>query len=471
MFKTICSLGTVACLLGVTLPAAAQDRWSTNSYLNVFHGSLPQQPLGFKFGSNVNSVSVSSTEATYRNKLGESLFDVGVLSSPSTPNSGIGLRANAAVLVNEGVALGVNALWTSQVRDYVVNFLWAPHNTDVVLRASASRLSGSQLFNFPSGSSAAALSQVGHMIGVNYLPRAETVPFLHSIGFSDWRAEAEQTGGSVPTYFVRESLESYKVLLDPKKLATGTLRGSAFDTQIEITPKLFSRIALGSESVVFPFAAGFEERTRRTFQYALLQFRPYESLTYQIDYRAGSSERTVSAAIGFRQFVFTAFSNRRADHQPQTNGFLVSYTIPLGQQFRSSPVNALTRPKKYSLDDYLLRQAARRPAQLPRTFLAKVDQTTVRTVATIDRSGLPADASITTTGDILLTVGVGGGSIVSVARNGQAFGSSSAIELSGMQLALRARYLPAPIDTGDRYQISLVDSSGMPYTVTMTAIR
>jgi hypothetical protein len=283
-------------------------------------------------------------------------------------------------------------------------------------------------------------------------------------------AKANQTNQGDPTYVVTQNASTYQVVMDPRKLATGTLRGGSLDTQIGLTKQIVGKVSLGYESLIFPFSDGTQEADRKIFQNYLMQYQPIHEVILQAGYKIGAAENNISLSAGYQRWLLTGFKNNGNNGVLGNQGMMLTYRIPLDGKSNDGPLNLLARPEDVGSSSYVLRDAFIRPVQLPQTFLAKVDTTATKTIVSINKSGLPNGATVNSAGDILITVGAGGGSITGITRNGAPFSSSSAIQMSGMQVVIHTKLLATPVPGGDTYAVSLLDSTGANYDVSMTAV-
>jgi len=394
---------------------------------------------------------------------------VGVEYASPTSNYGYGLKADGAALVSSTFALGANLTAYSNLKEAVLNGVWMPQDTHLKMKLSTAYMWGQQNFDFYSGAANANLNQASYYFSAQYVVPKETSDYLHTIGLSNWGTKANQTNQGDPVYVVAQNTSAYQVIMDPRKLATGTLQGASLDTQMGITQQIVTKVSVGYESLVFPFSDGTQESDRAVFQNYLIQYQPFHEVILQAGYKVGAAENNISLSAGYNQWLLTGFKNNGNNGMVGNQGVMLTYRIPLDGKTNGGALNLLARPEDVGSSSYVLRDAFVRPVQLPQTFLAKVDTTAVKTVVNINKSGLPNGVTVNSAGDILATVGAGGGSITGVTRNGAAYGYSSTVQMSGTQVVIHTKLLPAPSASGDTYAISVVDSTSTPYTVTMTA--
>ena len=104
--------------------------------------------------------------------------------------------------------------------------------------------------------------------------------------------------------------------------------------------------------------------------------------------------------------------------------------------------------------------------QLPQVFLAKVDATAVKTLASISKVG--PGVTVNSAGQVLVKVGIGKGIITGVTRNGAAFAYTSSLIPTESGLLINPLALPSAVNNGDAYVASIMDSHSNPYLVNFT---
>lgn len=387
-----------------------------------------------------------------------------------TPGSsyGLGVKANGAYLLDKSVAVGANLLLNKNMKEAVFNGVWMPEDTNLKAKFSASYMVGQQDFNFYSGNSSANLSQVSYYFSTQYVVPKEKSDYLHSVGVSTWGSKANQTNNPDPIYSVATTSTAYQIMMDPRKLAVGTLQGESLDTQVGITKQVIAKASMGYEILKFPFSDGTQELDRRMYQDYVVQYQPIPELALLAGYKMGAALNNVMLSAAYAQWKITGFKNNGNNGITGNQGVLLSYSIPLDGNAKLAAVGTLTRPELIGNSTYILRDAATRPVQLPQAFLAKVDTTAVKMVASINRVGLPAGATVNAAGDMILTVGVGGGVITQTTRNGVSYSSGSVAQIVGSNLVIHVKQLPAASSGGDTYVFSVTDSGGSTYYVTIT---
>jgi len=430
---------------------------------------LSAAPSAIRVGEGGTAASLGANASDFRFESDDYLAHVGVQYASPKSNFGYGLSVDGAALLNSTVALGLNISGFSNLKEGVLNGVWMPEDTQLKMKLSAAYMWGQQNFDFYSGSSNANLNQASYYFSGQYVVPKETSEYLHMLGVSNWGTKANQTNNPDPVYLVTQTANSYQIMMDPGKLSTGTLQGGSFDTQLGLTKQIVTKLSVGYESLTFPYSDGTQDINKTVFQNYLVQYQPIENILLQVGYKMGAALNNLMASVGYDQFLLTGFKNNGNNGVLSDHGVMLTYRIPMGGTNSSSnPLNLLARPEAISGSAYVLRDAYVRPVQLPQTFLAKVDNTAVQTVATINKAGLPNGVSVNSSGDVVATVGVGGGTITGVTRNGSTFSYTSSIKMSGGQVVIVSKLLPVPTNGVDTYAIAINDSTGSPYIMTVT---
>jgi hypothetical protein len=243
------------------------------------------------------------------------------------------------------------------------------------------------------------------------------------------------------------------------------LQGEALNAQVGITKQVIAKASAGYEALKFPFSDGTQEANKRIFQDYVAQYQPTEQIVLQAGYKLGAATNNVMLSASYAQWKLTGFKNTGANGMVGNQGANLTYSIPLDGSVKSAAFGALTRPELIGNGAYILRDAATRPIQLPQTFLAKVDTTAVKTVASINKASLPNGATVDAAGNVLIQVGIGGGVITQVTRNGASYVYASTMQIVGTNLMIKTRLLPAAASNGDAYVVSVTDSGGTAYLV------
>lgn len=384
-----------------------------------------------------------------------------------TPGStyGFGIKVDGSHLLGKTVAIGANLMINKNLKEIVLNGVWLPVDLNVKTKFSGSYMTGEQTFNFYSGSSNANLSQASYYFSTQYIVPKEKSDYLHFIGVSAWSSDAKQTNNPDPIYSLSESANYVDIMKDPRKLSVGSLRGGSADIQVGLASQLTAKVSLGYEGITFPYSNGTQESNIRAYQNYALQYNPIPELAFQADYKMGVALNNILLSAIYRQWKIAAFMNIGVNGIAGNQGVMLSYSIPIDGKNKAAFVGGLTRPESIGNSKYILHDAIARPVQLPQAFLAKVDLTAVKKVASIDKSNLPDGASITPDGDLVIVVGDGSLASSSFTRNGNNYPANEIIEIAGNRIFIRTKAIPAPSNLMDQYSIVVTDTSLNTYSV------
>ena len=446
-------------------PGAANNPFSPGANNAPMPGAAPS----VNFGSGGAGASLSPTASKFYYESKDYLANVGLEYVSPKSNYGFGLKADAAALLGKTYAIGTN-LTFNKINEAVVNAVWMPEDTNIKAKLSAAYMWGQQNFDFYSGNSSASLTQASYYFSTQYVVPKERSDYLHSVGVSTWSSKAKQTNNPDPVFSTAETATAYNIMMDPLKLAVGTLQGQALDTQVGITKQVIAKASMGYEALKFPFSDGTQELNRRLYQDYVVQYQPIPEVSLQAGYKMGAALNNVMLSAAYSQWRLTGFKNNGNNGITGNQGVMLAYSIPLDGKDKSVPTSALTRPELIGNTSYILRDAAIRPVQLPQAFLAKVDATAVTMLASISKAGLGAGVGVNSQGQVLLNVGSGNGTISSagVTRNGATYAYTSIIVATATGLMINTLKLPAAASSGDTYVVSITDSNNVPYLVNFT---
>ena len=432
-----------------------------NTGLN--QGRSPSVILGDAgIGANI---SPTTTNFHYESK--SYLAHVGVDYISPKSNYGLGIKADGAALLTKTSAIGTNLSLNNNNKEAVLSGVWMPEDTHLKAKLSASYMWGQQDFGFYSGTSGANLTQASYYFSTQYVVPKEQSDYLHSAGISTWGSRARQTNNPDPVYSVVNTASSYQIMMDPRKLAVGTLQGESLDAQLGITKQVIAKVSAGYESLKFPFSDGTQELDKRIYQDYVVQYQPIQEVALQAGYKMGAAMNNIMLSAAYGQWRLTGFKNNGVNGVAGNQGILLGYSFPLDGKTKSVALGTLIRPELVGNSSYILRDAATRPVQLPQAFLAKVDTTAVKTVATINKLGLPNGVTVNAAGDLLIAVGVGAASITQVTRNGSAYAFNSVMQVAGTNVQIHSKLLPAATSSGDVYVITATDTASTPYLITI----
>lgn len=445
-----------------TGPGASNNLFSPGAN----NAAMPAAAPSLNIGGAGAGASISATGSKFHYESEDYLANVGLEYVSPKASYGVGLKASAAALLGKTYAIGTN-LTFNQTNEAVINAVWMPENTNVKAKLSAAYMWGQQNFDFYSGNANASLTQASYYFSTQYVVPKERSDYLHSIGASTWGSKAKQTNNPNPVYVTTETASAYNIMMDPLKLAVGTLQGEALDAQVGITKQVITKASMGYESLKFPFSDGTQELNKRLYQDYVVQYQPIPELSLQAGYKVGAALSNAMLSAAYGQWRLTGFKNTGNNGVAGSQGIMLAYSIPLDGKV-STPTNVLTRPELIGNGSYILRDAAVRPVQLPQTFLAKVDTTAVTMLASILKSGLQSGTTVNSQGQVLVNVGSGNGTITGVTRNGATYAYASTIFPTVSGLMIDTLKLPAAASGGDAYIVSMTDSGGATYFVNFT---
>lgn len=446
--------------------AGVGARPGVNNAPGVSGVANPMGMPGINVGDAGAGANITPTATDIRFESTDYLGHVGINYVSPKSSYGVGIKADGAYLLGKTAAIGANLLLNNNMKEAVLSGVWMPEGTNLKAKLSTSYMVGQQNFDFYSGNANANLSQASYYFSTQYVVPKEQSSYLHNVGISTWGSKAKQTNNPDPVYVLSETASAYQLMMDPRKLAVGTLQGEALDAQVGITKQIIAKAAVGYETLKFPFSDGSQELDKRIYQDYVLQYQPVPEVALQAGYKMGAAMNNIMLSAAYSRWKVTGFKNNGVNGVAGNQGAMLTYSLPLdGTASKAVSFGTLTRPELIGNSSYIMRDAATRPVQLPQAFLAKVDTTAVKTLATIDKAGLPAGATVNAAGDVQIPVGVSGGSVTQVTRNGAPYSNSSAIQMTGSGLIIRPKLLPAAAANGDSYVISVTDSSATSYLV------
>jgi hypothetical protein len=468
------------------LPAGGYPNPATNaSAMTPFGGSMPPTsgaPNGnglprtgapampapsVKLGDAGLGANVGLTGTNFYHESKNYLARVGVDYVSPKSSYGFGVKVDGAALLGKTFAVGTNFTFNN-INEAVLNGTWMPEGTNLKAKLSGAYMWGKQDFNFYSGNTSASLTQASYYFSTQYVVPKERSDYLHSAGISVWGSKASQVNNPTPVYTTVETASSYNIMLDPLKLATGTLQGESLDAQVGLTNQVIAKASMGYETLKFPFSDGSQELNKRLYQDYVVQYQPIPEVSLQAGYKLGAAMNNVMLSAAYSQWKLTGFKNSGNNGITGNQGLMVTYTLPFDGNAKSPALGTLMRPELIGNSAFILRDAAIRPVQLPQAFLAKVDTTAVTMASSISKS---PGVTVNQAGEALVAVGVGGGVITGVTRNGAPFVYASSISTSPSGLLINVLALPNALHSGDTYVISMTDSTNTPYLVNFTTVN
>lgn len=378
----------------------------------------------------------------------------------------MGGNAELAVLPYDNFALGTGFTRYVDRNDLIVSGVWQLPDSGLRFKATGGYLWGNRTFDFVSGPANVNLEQFGYVFSTQYvIPKSEEINCLHSIGFSLWGARAHQTTSCAdgPRYFIVETADYYLVKNDPMALSEGRLFGASADAQVALLPNLVGKGSIGYEQLRFPFADGTSELNRSVYYNVDFLYELFPDVVFGTGYRSGAGEDRISASVKAGEWQFSAFQNIGQNGIPDNRGIMLTFHLGVGGGKKQQGSLAMRmQPNRRSDRSALLAAATARPAQLPQSFLAKVDLTAVSEVAKISKAGLPSGATVDSSGDVYLTVGTGMPTLAGVTRNGVAYSPAMFVTTTATHVVVHTRQLPAGSAT---YVLSVTSDTAYYVTI------
>lgn len=425
-------------------------------------------PAVIALGSPTAGAIFGANTANFNHQSEKFLANVGVNYASPQSNFGYGIKASLATILGSSVGIGTNLTFNQNNKEAVINGVWIPEDTQIKIKGSTAYMWGNQNFNFYTGNADANLRQISYYLSSQYIVPIKQSDVLHSLGFSAWGANATQVNNPEPVYALTQNATAWQIMMDPRKLAVGTLQGSALDSQLGVTKEIIAKASLGYESLKFPFSDGTKEINNQIYQDYVLQYQPIPGLAFQAEYKIGAALNNIVASVAYGPFQLGGFRNIGNNGIGSSTGMMLTYTASLDSNAKARSPTILFRPELARENALLLRDAATRPIQLPQNFLAKVDTTAVKTIASINKNGLNG-ATVDALGNLIVLAGAGGGQITQITLNGAPYANTGLALLpavAGSSVVVHTKLLNA-IATGSTYVIYVTDSANLQYTITV----
>lgn len=415
--------------------------------------------LSMAGGSVSGSVSDTSSKLSYTKDNLLFNFELGLgYYAPDWGNNGIQARIGLGTTWGENLAIGGLYSYNRHTQDAVVNTIWQTPVESLRLKGSVGYLWGEKDFDFLSGTATQDLNQMSGLIGAEFFkPKKASDLGFQKLGLNVWWAKADEETDDGSTYYMVETTDSYTYYLDPRELSEGELTGVGFDVQYAICESMVVKGALGVEKLKFPYADGTEDDSTDYYSNLTLFWQPVNDVIVESAWQHGASGDLYRFNVTKGSYKLGYWYNQGDKNLDDEHAVMLSYTFRFGPSRSKAKLASQMRP---SGQPNLLRETLVRPDQLPRTFLAKVDDTAVETVAVVDKSGLSSAATVDSSGNIHVTVGSGTPTITGVTRNGIAFIYTGIIEATTTDIVIHTNNLPEGVAT---YFISV--SAGGAYTI------
>jgi hypothetical protein len=426
---------------------------------------LPAVPLQLADGRMNASIGSSSTVMNYNDGELQANLDFGFGYYNQLRGSGSVMgHAGFAAMIHDNLAVGVNGLMYDQRSDLVLSAVWQVPDSGVRLKASGGYMWGRQRYSFPSGDATVGLSQYSWaMSGSWFMNDSEEFRHFQAIGLSAWGAQARQNPLGDPVYFMRETATEFLVFLDPLQLSEGRLIGASADAQLALCQSLVTKGSIGYEQLRFPFSDGTRELNSSVYCNLAMYWEPVSWITLAADVKKGVSEDRIGISAESGHWKVDTWYSRGENGLLSDKGGMLTFRL-----FVPSAKNNLTlarrmQPVRSSGSSAMLGDALQRPVQMPQAFLAKVDPTAVRQVATISKTGVDNGAVVDSQGDITIVVGTGVPVITGVTRDGTSFSYAGIIETTSTQVIIHTGKLPDGVSTyvigvnaTDNYEVTFI---------------
>ena len=429
---------------------------------------LPSVPFTLADGSLTGALSPERASMHYQGKESRAALGLGLgYFKPEMSNAMAGTQFELATMLGCQFAVGSTVALFNDRKDLVVNTLWQLPESGFRFKLSGGYLWGNQSFDFPSGKAAIDLGQFSYSLATQYiLNQNGESGTLQSIGFTAWGAQATQKSILSPRTFMQETATDYLTMSDPLKLSEGRLLGAAADAQVALHSNLVLKGSLGYEQIRYPYYDGTRDLNKSLYYSVDLFSEPTSKLFLGAGYRAGAAENRISIMAEIANWQLSAFHNRGQNGVADNNGMMLNCRLLLPAGKQQPALATRMKPTRSSDSANLLADVLLRPAQLPQSFLAKVDPTAVTLAATIKKNGLNG-ATVNTEGDVFITVGTGTPTVVSVTRNGSAYSYAALVTTTTTQLVVHSRQFPEPTGASDTWLISGTDASSTTWLVTI----
>jgi hypothetical protein len=438
---------------------------------------LPIVPLTLADGKVRGAIAPASTTLAY-NGVGQRVnlnFSLGYY-NPERGNGGIIGKGGIATVLCSNLAAGVSAVVYDIKKDLVFNTVWQVPNSGFRVKATSGYLWGNQLFPFTSGDATIAVEQYSWALSTSWImpdcPRdSHDGNLLHALGITLWGAQAKQSTHPDPLYFMRETGTDYLIYKDPLALSEGQLFGAAGDAQLALRSNLVAKGSLGYEQLTFPFSDGTRERNRSLYSNLALNWEPVSTVMLDGEVKKGAGETRYTLSAESCHWKLGTWYSNGSIGIADDKGVMLGYSLVLSSGRNSTALARRMQPSRRLDSALLLSEALARPAQLPQSFLAKVDPTAVTLASTVSKASLPQNdpdgaATIGVDGDIFITVGAGGVPVIQDVRlNGASFAYTGIIVTTATQVVVHTKKLAGP----GSYVISVTDGNLGHYGIELNA--
>lgn len=308
-----------------------------------------------------------------------------------------------AVMLGAHSAVGVQWEAMPNAQDVSVMGVYYQPQTRLRLKGAANYLWSDRDFAFASGPQNRSVDQYGAFVSGHKVFAQEEQPWMHALGVSAWYTRAHeraQTQDSV--WFVRDEGDQYLLSQDDRALSLGRLMGAALDTQFELHEHGVVRLGLGYEQLSYPFADGSSEYQRSLYQSVHADFEPMQHVVLGVDYKKGSSETRATLRGAYLGWAVSAYQYWGVNGTQGFKGVALEYLLGDPSDGAKASLSERMRARLLSGGQSLLHEAIDRPVALPLVLLAKVDNSYMTSDISVDKSGLPSDARVQVSGDLIV---------------------------------------------------------------------
>lgn len=324
---------------------------------------------------------VGDNEAAYQSSSSEQRVEVRVQYGRQ---SGTTTGINAARLIDEHLALGLNATLGPEHIDLVLNSLYSlPSQWHAGL--SLGYLERTDTYSFFSGPARASASQASHRLSLQ--KSFDSASPLSALGLQWYGARVLSTRSS-ENITTEETPTELRWWLDPRRLAPGRLSGWGATLQARPWEGAQLRLALGVEQLRYRYQDGSGSSQRRGT--ASLDISQQLAGCWRLDggLTSGVASQQWRASIGHGIWSLSLGRVNPRQGMPGDTTLALSVELPLdGSPTRRCAAGPATRSTPGDASDASgtsdaspapfnrLEQVYRRPSELPTTILAKVDPT------------------------------------------------------------------------------------------------
>lgn len=418
------------------------------------------------------SANSSRLDATHRT--GSRLLTA---STEWSKQNALSVLVRGGLLPSDGIAVGGGLRLGSSTQEAFATLGWQPVVGHRLL-ITASGQQQEQEFNFLSGKQKTSVSQTG--VGGSWrmaLSEGRERALLRFVQLDAWRVQSDSRDLADRNYSV-DSAPLYELWSDPRRIAGATSIG--LQAKLSLAPWADSRLdlGLGSERMQWDYLTGAQTSSK-----AVGSIEWQQQLAEGIRLKAGINTQAAQSrtTLGFDsalpggqrwglEWSGIRGQNGIADDQRLT----LIWTLPLertaGGISPSTQIGSRGANFGGGLDESLLDQASLRPAWIPAQVMARVDTTARPTrLVAVDKTGIPAGATVSSGGIITAPLGAVALGIASVTLNGGAFANGGQFAVSGSNIVINPNLITQPaVGVTDTYVVTVNKAGGGTLLVTIT---